>query len=151
MVNSMKLKKGSKEAKAFMAKIRAAKGKPKKKVGGWNKGGTFIIESNEKKPANAKKVIKVTRRKVVKAGTFKDFKTINGITTIKLDKKLASTEYQKTLTYINNFEKLILKIKNALPTVKTLQTKTELKKELAYIKKMLAEYKTHAKELKKLI
>jgi len=73
MVNNMKLKKGSKEAKAFMAKLRAAKGKPKKKVSGWNKGGTFIIESNEKKPANAKKVIKVERRKVVKAGTFKNF------------------------------------------------------------------------------
>jgi len=73
MANNMKLKKGSKEAKAFMAKIRAAKGKPKKKVNGWNKGGTFIIESNEKKPVNAKKVIKVTRRKVVKAGTFKNF------------------------------------------------------------------------------
>lgn len=69
----MKLKKGSKEAKAFMAKLRAAKGKPKKKVSGWNKGGTFIIESGESKPAKANKVIKVTRRKVVKPGTFKDF------------------------------------------------------------------------------
>jgi hypothetical protein len=73
MVNNMKLKKGSKEAKAFMAKLRAAKGKPKKKVSGWNKGGTFIIESGESKPAKANKVIKVTRRKVVKPGTFKDF------------------------------------------------------------------------------
>ena len=69
----MKLKKGSKEAKAFMAKLRAAKGKPKKKVSGWNKGGTFIIESGESKPAKAKKIIKVERRKVVKAGTFKNF------------------------------------------------------------------------------
>jgi len=73
MANSMKLKKGSKEAKAFMAKLRAAKGKPKKKVAGWNKGGTYIIESGEGKPAKAKKVLKVTRRKVVKAGTFKNF------------------------------------------------------------------------------
>lgn len=72
----MKLKKGSKEAKAFMAKIRAAKGKPKKKVSGWNKGGTYIIESGESKPAKAKKVLKVTRRKVVKPGTFKDFTRI---------------------------------------------------------------------------
>jgi len=73
MVNNMRLKKGSKEAKAFMAKLRAAKGKPKKKVSGWNKGGTFIIESGESKPAKAKKIIKVERRKVVKAGTFKNF------------------------------------------------------------------------------
>ena len=113
MVNNMKLKKGSKEAKAFMAKIRAAKGSSKvgyksdrlttlplatkfiskyKKAGysrkdaiknanldaafsvnGWNKGGTFIIETGESKPAKAKKVIKVERRKVVKAGTFKNF------------------------------------------------------------------------------
>lgn len=79
MANSMKLKKGSKEAKAFMAKLRSAKGKPKKKVSGWNKGGTFIIESNEKKPANAKKVIKVERRKVVKPGTFKNFTRIGEV------------------------------------------------------------------------
>jgi len=130
MVNSMKLKKGSKEAKAFMAKIRAAKipkdastatytrdkkiyvkllsdydkysalyedantSKRKilkikldkiesalskyerKTVSGWNKGGTYIIESGEKKPAKAKKVISVTRRKVVKAGTFKKFSRV---------------------------------------------------------------------------
>ena len=59
MANNMKLKKGSKEAKAFMAKLRAAKGKPKKKVAGWNKGGTYIIESGEGKPKNANKVIKL--------------------------------------------------------------------------------------------
>jgi len=138
MVNNMRLKKGSKEAKAFMAKLRAAKNKPKKVgasydsgsfkvlgkknnqlveisaqpmtyedakkfiknegiekyytnvdiipyrgnkktvkyIGGWNKGGTYIIESGEKKPAKAKKVISVTRRKVVKAGTFKKFSRV---------------------------------------------------------------------------
>lgn len=69
----MRLKKGSKEAKAFMAKLRAAKNKPKKKVAGWHKGGTFMIEQGEAKPAKANKVVKVTRRKVVKAGTFKNF------------------------------------------------------------------------------
>lgn len=69
----MKLKKGSKEAKAYMAKLRAAKGKPKKRVAGWNKGGTYIIESNEAKPAKVNKILKVTRRKVVKPGTFKYF------------------------------------------------------------------------------
>ena len=72
----MKLKKGSKEAKAFMAKIRAAKGKPKKKLSGWNNGGTYVIESGEKKPLKAKKVILVTRRKVVKPGTFKKFSRV---------------------------------------------------------------------------
>ena len=79
MANNMKLKKGSKEAKAFMAKLRAAKGKPKKKVAGWNKGGTYIIESGEGKPKNANKVIKVERRKVVKAGTFKNFTRVGAV------------------------------------------------------------------------
>jgi DNA repair protein RadC len=131
----MKLKKGSKEAKAFMAKIRAAKDKPKKvgskptkivkansktikkgfknpfgmqyantpeiraaiknevdeilkrvrakKLSGWNKGGTFIIETDEKKPVNAKKVIKVERRKVVKAGTFKNFTRVGAVSGYK--------------------------------------------------------------------
>jgi hypothetical protein len=120
-------------------------------VSGWKKGNTRFIEKGEK-PFKTKKNIIVSRRKVKNPkGTFFDFKTINGLITIKLDKKLASTEYQKTLTYIDNFEKLILKIKNALPTIKTTESKVALKKELAYIKKMLAEYKTHAKELKKLI
>jgi hypothetical protein len=120
-------------------------------VSGWKKGNTRFIEKGEKLFKTKKNII-VSRRKINDPkGTFFDFKTINGITTIKLDKKLASTEYQKTLTYIDNFEKLILKIKNALPTIKTTESKVALKKELAYIKKMLAEYKTHAKELKKLI
>jgi hypothetical protein len=48
-------------------------------VNGWNKGGTYIIESGEKKPTKAKKVISVTRRKVVKAGTFKKFSKVGAL------------------------------------------------------------------------
>jgi hypothetical protein len=98
----MKLKKGSKEAKAFMAKLRAAKGKPKKKVAGWNKGGTYIIESGEGKPAKAKKVLKVTRRKVVKAGTFKDFTRVGVLS--GLSKKIAGLFDIKTITDLDSLK-----------------------------------------------
>jgi hypothetical protein len=127
------------------------KTKVEKKITGYKKGNTRFIEKGEK-PFKTKKTILVKRKIATKPkGSFKSFQSINGLITIKLNKKLASNEYQKTLTYIDNFEKLILKIKNALPTMKTTESKVALKKELAYIKKMLAEYKTHAKELKKLI
>jgi hypothetical protein len=98
----MKLKKGSKEAKAFMAKIRAAKGKPKKKVSGWNKGGTFIIESGESKPAKANKVLKVTRRKVVKPGTFKDFTRVGVLS--GLSRKIAGLFDIKTITDLDSLK-----------------------------------------------
>ena len=101
----MKLKKGSKEAKAFMAKLRAAKGKPKKKVAGWNKGGTYIIESGEGKPAKAKKVLKVTRRKVVKAGTFKDFTRVGAIRVLSgLSRKIAGLFDIKTITDLDSLK-----------------------------------------------
>ena len=85
---NMKLKKGSAAAKAFMAKIRAKKGTTKKvgaykkvlakKVTGWTKGSTSIIEKGEK-PLKNKKNILVKRRIATKPkGTFKSFTNIIG-------------------------------------------------------------------------
>jgi hypothetical protein len=127
------------------------KTKVEKKVSGYKKNNTRFIEVGEKPLKNKKNILVKRRIKTKPKGSFKSIQSINGLITIKLDKNLAANDYQKTLDKIDNFEKLILKIKNALPTVKTLQTKLALKKELTYIKKVLAEYKTHAKELKKLI
>jgi len=66
-------------------------------------------------------------------------------------KKYALSAYEKQLVYIKNIESTILKIKTALPNMKTAYWKVELKKELAQTKKLLTEYKQHAKELKKLL
>ena len=172
----MKLKKGSKEAKAFMAKLRAAKGKPKKvgskptkivkansktikkgfknpfgmqyantpeirsaiknevdeilkrarakKLSGWNKGGTFIIETDEKKPANAKKVIKVERRKVVKAGTFKNFTRV-GATQHK-DTKSHNVNIRVLSGYKQTPEVIIGKV-GGLTLLKSLAPEVKLK------------------------
>jgi hypothetical protein len=49
------------------------------KIGGWFKGSTAFIEQNEKKPKNAKRVELVTRRKIIKPGTFKDFTKVSGL------------------------------------------------------------------------
>ena len=75
----MKLKKGSKAAKDFMAKIRAKKGIKKKakkvvkNINGWTKGTTNMIETNEKPKARGKNV-RVNR---FDNGTFEKFKTLN--------------------------------------------------------------------------
>ena len=66
-------------------------------------------------------------------------------------KKYALSAYEKQLVYIRNIESTILKIKTALPNMKNAHWKVELKKELAQTKKLLTEYKQHARELKKLL
>lgn len=94
-----KFKKGSKEAKAYMAKIRAKRKKATtKKV-----GATKIIERGEKKSTPAKKVYQRVR---TKTGTFKGLKRVGSthadtkshnvkisIGSLKRDK----AEYQKKL------------------------------------------------------
>jgi hypothetical protein len=74
-----------------------------------------------------------------------------GINNNVVGKFFALEEYKKKLFAIKNFENIISKIKSSLPTVKYKHTKDALKKELVYVKKMFAEYKTHARELKKLV
>ena len=75
-------------------------------VNGWNKGGTYIIESGEKKPAKAKKVISVTRRKVVKAGTFKKFS------------RVGATQHKDTKSHNVNIRVLSGINKNMKPNLK---------------------------------
>ena len=68
----MKLKKGSLEAKRFMAKIRAMRSGTKKKATK-KIGATKFIEKNETKSTKPKRNIQITRRS---DGTFKKFKQI---------------------------------------------------------------------------
>jgi hypothetical protein len=66
----------------FVKMVRAkaaAKKTAAKKIGVWYKGNTAFIEQNEKKPINSNSVQKVTRRKITKPGTFKDFTKVSGL------------------------------------------------------------------------
>lgn len=75
----MKLKKGSAEAKRFMAKIRAMKSGAKKKTtkkAPKKIGATKFVEQNETKSTKPKRNIQITRRS---DGTFKKFKQISGL------------------------------------------------------------------------
>jgi hypothetical protein len=62
----------------------------------------------------------------------------------------ALNEYKETLYKIEKVQKSIIQLKNVSPEMKK-NYKEDIKKELAYCKKMLTEYKTHARELKKLL
>lgn len=102
----MKLKKGSLEAKRFMAKIRAKKGKPKASVNGWKKGNTRMLEVNE--PVfKTKKNVRVKRRKL---GTFRKFTTLSGV------KELNSSlmEYDTIKKEIESYKKTIANKKNSI-------------------------------------
>jgi len=75
----MKLKKGSAEAKRFMAKIRAMKSGAKKKAtkkAPKKIGATKFVEKNEVKNTKPKRTIQITRKS---NGTFKKFKQIGGL------------------------------------------------------------------------
>jgi hypothetical protein len=108
----MKLKKGSLEAKRFMAKIRAMKAGTKKK----SIGATKFVEKNEPKNTKPKRTIQITRKA---NGTFKKFKQIGGIyDTIKSKVNRATTSTKKNIAYsvidsaiksANSKEKLALK------------------------------------------
>jgi hypothetical protein len=88
-----KLKKGSAAAKAFMAKIRAKKGKPKKTVAK-KVGSTLLINKGENPRKKAKRIIRVDR---TKKGTFKKFTTISGM------KKYNNEQLENIrLTRVNN-------------------------------------------------
>jgi hypothetical protein len=64
----------------------------------------------------------------------------------------AHEEYKKVVNYIKTLEDLISKNQYRLKNLHfEPREKVYMKKELAYIKKLLAEYKTHARELKKLL
>jgi len=67
-----------------------------------------------------------------------------------VDKNFALNQYKDSIRNIERYEKVIAYFKSQLPKLDKLN-KAELKKELIYSKKVLAECKAHAKELKKLI
>jgi len=72
----------------------------------------------------------------------------------------AHQEYKKILDYIEGIERLIENNKKEIKDLTSLKSKypeqvkykkDKLNKELVYLKKLLSEYKTHARELKKLL
>jgi hypothetical protein len=83
----MKLKKGSIEAKRFMAKIRAMKSGTKKK----SIGATKMVEKQYKETSKTKpkRVIQITRDEY---GQFKKFKQLNGLGATKMVEK----QYKET-------------------------------------------------------
>jgi hypothetical protein len=90
MVKAKRFKKGSPEAKAFMAKLRRMKGrktapkkvavKKSKSVGSYKKGTTKFVEISEK-PYPKKSVVVTRHKRTGKHGTFKSFRKISGIGT----------------------------------------------------------------------
>ena len=85
----MKLKKGSLEAKRFMAKIRAMKSGTKKKT----IGATKFVEKKEPKNTKPKRTIQITRKA---DGTFKKFKQI-GATKFVEKKEPKNTKPKRTI------------------------------------------------------
>jgi len=85
----MKLKKGSLEAKKFMAKIRAMKSGTKKKT----IGATKFVEKKEPKNTKPKRTIQITRSS---NGTFKKFKQI-GATKFVEKKEPKNTKPKRTI------------------------------------------------------
>lgn len=133
------VRKGNKTTVKYTKKAKK-KAAPKKKV---SQGVLFGVK---KKAAPKKKATK---------STHKDTKShnvnIRVVSGIGKTKETALNNYKKQIDFIKNIESTILKIKDSLPKMKTQHWKTELKKELIQTKKMLAEHKQHAKELKKLL
>ena len=68
-------KKGSAEAKKFMAKLRA-----QRSIGGWTKGQTRMIEVSEAPKRNVKNV----RVKRKKDGVFKEFRVLPKVSKLAL-------------------------------------------------------------------
>jgi hypothetical protein len=105
--NQLRFKAASAAAKKLRAKnpkltqaqaVKAAWAAMSKKVSGWKKGSTHIIERNEKKIEN-KKNVRVTRAgkgsTFLKPGTFRNFSTLAGLfdTTVIKDIDALKKEY----------------------------------------------------------
>ena len=88
----MKLKKGSLEAKRFMAKIRAMKSGTKKKATK-KIGATKFVEKKETKSTKPKRTLQITRRT---DGSFKKFKQI-GATKFVEKKETKRTKPKRTI------------------------------------------------------
>ncbi len=68
--------------KAASKNIKPLKKTANKKVAGWVKGSTHIIEKNEKKVGTKKnvRVYRAPKNSILKAGTFTHFASVNGLT-----------------------------------------------------------------------
>jgi hypothetical protein len=126
----MKLKKGSEEAKRFMAKIRAKKGKTKKISG-----------------------IKKTLRKKTPTKKHTDINSHNYNISISGINKIAKEKLNKVVQDINKMETALNKnIATAkLTPYKTPFWKKQLTKNRKKIKNFITELKKHKTELKKLL
>ena len=102
-----------------------------------------------KKPA-AKKIAAVKKPAVARHKDTNshnvNIKVMSGV-----GKYVALEEYKKYCGYIEKLQKIILVYKEDVAFIKNKPLKDAKKRELEYVKKMLTEYKTHARELKKLL
>ena len=139
--------------KPIAPKKAATKKTIKKKVYKKTGGSNLLYDKRFQALKPGKRISKKGNKYTENRANHSDKGRLLGLNIIKYEegKFFALEEYKKKLTAIKNFENIILKIKSSLPTVKYKHTKDALKKQLVYVKKMLAEYKTHASELKKLL
>ena len=155
----MKLKKGSVEAKRYMAKIRAMKsGTNKKATKTKSLGATKYVEKNETKKTKPKRTIKIERDTF---GQFKKFKTLSGV---HKDTKSHNVRINvlSGVDYLNEINHCINKIDRHKKFIemnayklksKTMnkETKSLLKTQIAMAKKYILSDKKRINELKKLI
>lgn len=148
----MKLKKGSKEAKAFMAKLRAARGK-KKKV-----GAIKIVEKGETKATKPKATYQTKR---TKKGTFKGLRRIGATKTHKDTKShnvnirmvsgigaIKSDLNRKLTSAQNNLAELVGKLAATKEMVRLTKSATA-KNQLPVLRKKITEAKKVVTLLKK--
>lgn len=138
----MKLKKGSLEAKRFMAKIRAKKGKAKTTISRWRKGNTRMLEVGEK-VFKTKKNVRVKRKKL---GTFKKFTTLSGLNNAQM------SDFNLSKQRLKEYEEFLLYNLNELKNKKLdkFAKKQNLYENRVY-KQYIKNYKTHINNLKKLL
>jgi hypothetical protein len=165
-INGMtKLKKGSAEAKRFMAKLRSMKGKTpskptivKKSVSGWKKGSTKFVEAGEKKPK--RNGVLVRRKKTGEhKGSFSKFRTISGVSNTDDSKKLRQLATQsKSPLFKKVASILISKYKNGgYPSLKSVLEDVQhglqsgIISELIYYSDTIKWYKKYKKEIAKML
>jgi hypothetical protein len=139
----MKLKKGSKEAKLFMAKIRAKKKSAKKKT---------AKKVSIKKPTVKKRVIK---KRVIKkriGSTHKDTASHNVKISVMRGNNNETLEILKmTISKLTYWEKELIRLKAELKLSKDQYQKNGLRHHIKRVKEIISFNKKHITTLKKLI
>jgi len=103
-----------------------------------------------KKVGAIKKKPAVSKHKNTKSHNVK-ISVMSGTKNLGVGKFDALKEYKETLYKIAKVEKIIFEIKATLPNIVGKINQDRIKKELVYVTKLFKEYKTHARELKKLL